>query len=149
FHQESDGHFTDVSAGSGLDVNGHSMGVAIADVNNDGFPDVLLTQYGGIRLFLNNGNGTFKDVTREAGLEDLLWGTSAAFLDYDRDGLLDLVVVHYVDYDPSRSCTAQGGRRDYCGPQVFQGTVTKLYHNRGPGGGAAVRFEDATLKAGL
>jgi hypothetical protein len=149
FHQGADGRFTDVSTGSGLDIAGYNMGVAVGDVNNDGFPDVLVTQYGGIKLFLNNGNGTFQDVTRAAGLEDLLWGTSAAFLDYDRDGLLDLVVVHYVDYDPSRHCTSQGGRRDFCSPQGFLGSVTKLYHNRGPDTGAAVRFEDVTLAAGL
>src|SRR5262245_28894739 len=84
FHQEKDGTFKDVSEGSGLDVVGEGMGVAIGDVNNDGLPDVLLTERGRIRLFLNLGNGKFKDVTQEAGLENPLWGTSAAFFDYDR-----------------------------------------------------------------
>jgi hypothetical protein len=151
FHQGRDGRFTDVSAGSGLDVAGYGMGVAIGDVNNDGRPDVLLTEYGGVRLFLNNGNGTFTDVTREAGLDRLLWGTSASFVDYDRDGWLDLVVVNYVDYEPSRSCGDPGGSRDYCGPHMFPGTVTKLYRNLGaaPGKAGAVRFEDVTLNAGL
>src|SRR3984893_13861041 len=95
-----DGRFKDVSAGTGLDVARYNMGVAIGDVNNDGFPDVLVTQYGGIKLFLNNGNGTFTDVTQEAGLSNPLWATSAAFVDYDRDGWLDLVVVNYLLYDP-------------------------------------------------
>src|SRR5947208_11911400 len=97
YRQLPGGKFTDVSAGSGLDVAGYGMGVAVGDVNNDGLPDVLLTEYGGVRLFLNNGNGTFTDVTKEAGLDRLLWGTSASFVDYDRDGWLDLVVVNYVD----------------------------------------------------
>ena len=152
FHQEKDGHFRDVSAGSGLDFAGHCMGVAVGDINNDGWPDVLVTQYGGSRLFLNNGDGTFADISREAGLEDLLWGTSASFVDYDRDGWLDLVVVHYVDYGPGRPCTDFAGRTDYCPPQVFAGTVTSLYHNAGRlplGDKARVRLQDVTLASGL
>jgi hypothetical protein len=152
FHQGPDGRFTDVSKGSGLDIAGYGMGVAVGDVNNDGRPDVLVTQYGGARLFLNQGDGTFREVTREAGLDNLLWSTSAAFVDYDRDGWLDLVVVNYVDYDPARPCATAGGQRDFCAPNQFVGTVTKLYHNlgRGTGGQACgVRFEDVTLKSGL
>jgi hypothetical protein len=148
FHQEADGTFRDVSAGSGLDVAGYGMGVAVADVNNDGRPDVLLTEYGATRLFLNEGGGRFREVTREAGLDNPLWATSAAFFDYDRDGWLDLVVVNYVDYDPSVPCTPRGGLHDFCGPNAFRGTVARLYHNLGPGPGG-VRFEDVTLKAGL
>jgi enediyne biosynthesis protein E4 len=136
FRQGADGRFLDVSAGSGLDFPGHCMGVAIGDVNNDGWPDVLITQYRGVKLFLNNGNGTFTDVTREAGLENPLWGTSAAFVDYDRDGWLDLVVVNYLDYDPAARCAAAGGQPDYCHPSDFRGTVTKLYHNLGEKRGA-------------
>jgi hypothetical protein len=147
-HQEKDGRFRDVSAGSGLDIAGYGMGVAVGDINNDGWPDLLVTQYGGSRLFLNNGNGTFTDITRQAGLDLVLWGTSASFLDYDRDGWLDLVIVHYLDYYPDRPCTDVGGRREYCPPQAFPGTVTKLYHNRGEKKGG-VRFEDVTLKSGL
>jgi hypothetical protein len=152
FRQGADGRFTDVSAGSGLDVAGHGMGVAVGDVNNDGFPDVLVTQYGGPRLFLNNGNGTFTDVTRQAGITDLFWGTSACFVDYDRDGWLDFVVANYVDYDPSRPCFDERGQREYCHPKTFPGTVTTLYRNLGRVPGAApgaVRFEDVTAKAGL
>src|SRR5207244_4592712 len=99
YHQEADGRFKDVSAGSGLDVAGYGMGVAIGDVNNDGLPDLFLTQYGGNRLFLNKGNGKFVEVTAAAGLQSPLWGTAACFFDYNRDGWLDLVVVNYVDYD--------------------------------------------------
>jgi hypothetical protein len=147
FHQEADHTFRDVSAGSGLDVAGHWMGVAVGDVNNDGRPDVYVSGYGGGRLFRNNGDGTFTDVTKEAGLDDPLWGTAAAFVDFDRDGWLDLVVVHYVDYDPSAACADAGGRRDYCHPRRFAGTVTRLYRNLG--GKDAIRFEDVTVKVGL
>src|SRR5438876_350488 len=131
FRQGPDGRFTDVSAGSGLDIAGYGMGVAVGDVNNDGWPDVLVTEYGRARLFLNNANGTFTEVTKEAGLDSPLWGTSACFFDYDRDGWLDLVVVNYVTYDPSRWCSAADSRRDFCGPEGFHGTVAKLYRNLG------------------
>src|SRR5262249_8166546 len=111
FRQTPDGRFADISRGSGLDVAGYGMGVAVGDVNNDGRPDVLITEYRGLRLFLNEGGGHFREVTRESGLDSPLWGTSASFLDYDRDGWLDLVVVNYVDYDPALSCADPGGRR--------------------------------------
>jgi hypothetical protein len=127
------------------------MGVAIGDVNNDGWPDVLVTEYGGIHLFLNNGTGTFTDVTAAAGLQNLLWSTSACFVDYDRDGWLDLVVVNYVDYDRAKPA-GMGGKPDYPSPRNFTGTVTKLYRNLGRdsgGGPGAVRFEDVTWKSGL
>jgi hypothetical protein len=151
FRQGPVGRFTDVSAGSGLDIAGYNMGVAIGDVNNDGRPDVLVTQYGGIKLFVNNGNGTFTDVTRAAGLAHPYWGTSAGFFDYDRDGWLDLVVVNYVNYNPSRECLNLG-RLDYCPPQEFVGTSSRLYRNLGRGAGAAkpaIRFEDVTDRSGI
>lgn len=155
FHQEKDGRFTDVSAGSGLDIAGFGMGVAVGDVNNDGFADVLLTQYGDSRLFLNNGNGTFTDITREAGLDLVLWATSASFVDYDRDGWLDLVVVNYLDYGTGRTCTDFGGKREFCPPTAFTSTVTKVYHNRGRSASGdktakhGVRFEDVSLSSGI
>jgi len=169
FRQGPDGRFTDVSAGSGLNVAGYGMGVAIGDVNNDGWPDVLITEYGRLRLFLNRGNGTFMDVTKEAGLDSPLWGTSASFLDYDRDGWLDLVVVNYVTYDAARWCSGSDSQRDFCGPEGFQGMVTKLYRNRGGRGRLEVKetrregeqravspaslevphFQDVTLASGL
>jgi hypothetical protein len=147
FRQLPDGHFQDVSAGSGLDIDGYNMGVAIGDVNNDGLPDVLVTQYGGVRLFLNLGKGRFRDVTKEARLDNPAWGASAAFFDYDRDGWLDLVVVNYVDYDPSLSCTYQG-RRDFCAPKNYRGRIARLYHNCG-GRGGCVCFEEVTDQSGL
>jgi hypothetical protein len=151
FRQLPGGRFEDVSAGSGLDVAGYNMGVAVGDVNNDGLPDVLITQFRGVRLFLNKGGGKFTDVTREAGLHNPAWGTSAAFLDYDRDGWLDLVVVNYVDYDPTWPCTTSNGMPEYCPPRMFPGRVTQLFHNRGlPRGERGVpRFEDVTVASGL
>ena len=147
YRQRPDGTFQDVSKGSGLDIAGWNMGVAVGDVNNDGRPDVLVTQYGGVKLFLNNGDGTFTDVTEEAGLKNPFWATSAAFFDYDRDGRLDLVVVNYLDYDPSWPCVTQNGARDYCSPDGLPGTVTRLFHNVGAGG--RPRFEDVTVASGL
>jgi hypothetical protein len=152
YRQGSDGRFVDVSAGSGLDVAGYGMGVAVGDVNNDGRPDLLLTEYGRVRLFLNNGDGRFSDVTRDAGLDSLHWGSSACFFDYDRDGWLDLVVANYISYAPARPCTDATGTRDFCGPTSFPGTVTNLYRNRSGRQGIAaetVRFEDVTWKSGL
>jgi hypothetical protein len=150
FQQQRDGTFRDVSAGSGLDVAGYGMGVAVADVNNDGRPDVLLTEYGTTRLFLNQGGGRFVEITREAGLDNPLWATSAAFFDFDRDGWLDLIVVNYVDYDPSITCAGAGGKLDFCGPTTFKGTAPRLFRNLGPQPGKpGVRFEDVTVKAGL
>jgi hypothetical protein len=144
FRQTETGRFVDVSAGSGLDIAGYCTGVAVADVNNDGRPDVLVTQYGGLRLFLNNGNGTFRDVTEAFGLDSVLWGTSAAFLDYDRDGWLDLVVANYVAYDPAVLCYDSVGKRDYCHPRQFPVSGVRLYRNL-----HGRRFEDVTVKAGL
>ncbi|HWG44650.1 MAG TPA: CRTAC1 family protein [Gemmataceae bacterium] len=155
YRQLPSGTFQDVTAGSGLDVAGHNRGVAIADVNNDGRPDVLLTQYGGIKLFLNLGDGRFEDISAECGLINPLWGMSAAFLDYDRDGWLDLVVVNYLDYDRKHVCRSPGGQRDYCGPNTFPGTCSKLFHNRGSSQAtdgkpaARVRFEDVSFTSGL
>ncbi len=168
YQQISDGRFQDVSTGSGLDIAGYNMGVAIGDVNNDGRPDVVVTQYSGVKLFLNQGNGRFQDVTDEAGLHNPSWGASAAFLDFDRDGWLDLVVVNYVDYDPSVPCTGLSGIPDYCPPRTFPGSVPRLFRNLGarrtgegnppvgkdqgvntPRSSAPVRFEDVTAASGL
>jgi hypothetical protein len=149
FRQKDDGTFEDISAGSGLDVTGHGMGVAIGDVNNDGLPDVVITEYRGLRLFLNNGNRTFTEVTRQAGLDTVHWATAVSFVDYDRDGWLDLVVVHYVDFDPSVRCTGFSGRPDFCGPKKFSGTVTRLFRNLGKQACGPVAFRDVTVTSRL
>src|SRR6266540_5104856 len=159
YRQEAGGRLSDVSAGSGLDVEGRGMGVAAGDVNNDGRPDLCLTEYGRARLFLNRGGGRFAEAGREAGIDNPAWGTSASFLDYDRDGWLDLVIANYVVYSPTRPCSDQGGKRDYCGPAPFPGTVARLFRNRsrepaagrGEAGPPAPRvaFEDVTVASGL
>jgi hypothetical protein len=147
FRQETDGRFTDVSKGSGLDVTGRGMGVAVGDVDNDGWSDLVLTEFNAVRLFRNEGNGTFREVSG-AGLDNPFWAVSASFLDYDRDGWLDLVVANYLPYDPTRVCLDESGQEDFCGPSTFpRGTVSKLFHNRGTEPGA--RFEDVTVHSGM
>jgi hypothetical protein len=150
FHQRKDGTFEDVSAGSGLDIAGHGMGVAVGDMDNDGWVDVYVSQYGGGLLFRNRGDGRFEDVTRSAGVELLSWGTSCAFFDYDRDGWLDLIVINYVDYDPSRGCRPANGKPDYCHPLTFSGSDARLFRNRGRDKqGRWLGFEDVTVSAGV
>ena len=109
------------------------MGVAVGDINNDGYPDVYITNYGPDALYRNNGDGTFTDITKQAGISNPLWGCSAIFFDYNLDGFLDLYVTNYVDYDPENVCIDEGGRRDYCGPGGFSGVPDLLYHNNGDG----------------
>ena len=147
YHNNHDGTFTDVTAKAGLAVEMYGMGVAVGDYDNDGYDDIFITTLGQSHLFHNNGNGTFTDVTKKAGL----WGpsefsTSAAWVDYDRDGKLDLVVANYVQWSPETDlyCTLDGKTKSYCTPESYKGTSLRLWHNRGDG-----TFEDATQKAGL
>jgi len=154
FRQTAPGKFQDVTEGSGLGVPGLSHGVAVGDVNNDGKPDILLTQFDGVKLFLNLGGGKFRDATAESGLVNLSWGMSAAFLDYDRDGWLDLVIVNYLDFDPSRECWSLTGVRDYCGPRMFSPVTSKLFRNLGPTGAkdatlVPVKFKDVSFDSGV
>ena len=149
FHQEAGGRFRNVSAGSGLDVAGRGMGAFAGDVNNDGLPDLVVTEYGAVRLFQNLGGGKFREVTREAGLDNPRWAAPASFLDYDRDGWLDLVVGNYVDYDPTRDCRDLHGQQDFCAPKGFGDTSSRLWRNTTGTPGATPRFEDHTEPSGL
>lgn len=149
YHNNGDGTFTDVTAKSGIKLTeGFYIGVAVADFDNDGFPDIYMTGYGRSVLFHNNGNGTFTDVTESAGVANHgRWATAAAWFDYDHDGRLDLLVTNYIDYDWEHDpyCgVREPGYRVYCDPFHFHGTSMRLYHNNGDG-----TFTDFTEKAGL
>ncbi len=149
FHQEENGTFKNVSADSGLDVSGRGMGVIAGDVNNDGRADVVVTEYGATRLFQNLGGGKFREVTRAAGLDNPRWAGPASFLDYDRDGWLDLVVGNYVDYDPTQVCHDVQGEQDFCAPQAFAATATRLWRNTTAQAGGEPRFADRSEASGL
>ena len=147
YHNNHDDTFTDVTQKAGLAISMFGMGVAVGDYDNDGNDDLFITALGQSRLFHNNGNGTFTDVTKSAGL----WGpnelsTSAAWVDYDRDGKLDLVVANYVQWSPETDiyCTLDGAHKSYCTPESYKGASARIWHNLGNG-----KFEDATAKAGL
>jgi hypothetical protein len=147
YHNNHDGTFTDVTHKAGLDVELFGMGVAVGDYDNDGFDDLFITTLGQSRLFHNNGDGTFTDVTQKAGLMGPKeFSTSAAWIDYDKDGKLDLVVANYVQWslEGDLYCTLDGKSKSYCTPESYKGTSVRLWHNRGDG-----TFEDATKKAGL
>ncbi len=146
YHNNHNGTFTDVTAGSGLDVDIYGMGVAVADYDNDGREDVYITALEGDRLFHNEGNGKFRDVTRQSGIVNARFATSAAWFDYDRDGKADLFVANYVQWTEKGDlwCSLDGATKSYCTPQTYKGYSSKLYHNLGNG-----RFEDVSEKAGL
>ena len=138
--------FTDVTEKSSIRATGYGMGAATGDINNDGRPDLYVTNLGSNQMYLNKGDGTFEDVTRSSGVDDARWSTSASFLDYDRDGWLDLMIVNYADFTTTNSpnCYAPTSARDYCTPRVFRAPGNRLFHNRGNG-----TFEDVTIAAGV
>ena len=141
------GQFTDVTAAAGLEHSNYGMGVATADFDNDGHPDLLITGFGGNRLYRHTGHASFVDVTDRSPAVALpnLWSTSASFFDYDRDGWQDLVILNYIDYQFStnKRCQVPSGELDYCTPRVYRALPSHLFHNeRG-------KFVDVTAKAGL
>jgi hypothetical protein len=137
--------FTDVTETSGIDIRSYGMGVVAGDFDNDGFVDIYRTGLSGSVLLRNNGNGTFSDVTeRSATGNPGGWGVSAAFVDYDRDGWLDLYVGNYLVYsiDADLDCQDMTGLGDYCPPNSYRAQPDRLYRNLGNG-----RFADVTARA--
>jgi tetratricopeptide (TPR) repeat protein len=148
FRNNRDGTFTDVTDQAGVAGRGYSMGVAVADFDNDGWPDLFVT---GVReniLYHNRGDGTFEDITEKAGLKgDGTWSVAAGWFDYDNDGRLDLFVVHYVQWDPAKEvfCGDKAIHyRAYCHPEFYAPLANALYHNRGDG-----TFEDVSASSGI
>ena len=147
YRNNRNGTFSDVTERAGLAVEMYGMGVAVADYNNDGFPDILITAVGQNRLFQNTGKGRFVDVTEKAGLGGRSgFSTSALWFDFDRDGLLDLLVCNYVKWSPQHDvfCSVDGKRKSYCTPEAYHGDTCWLFRNRGNG-----TFEDVTAKSGI
>jgi hypothetical protein len=146
FRNNRNGTFTDVTRAAGLDVELYALGVAVGDYDNDGDEDLFVTAVGQSRLFRND-KGVFTDVTKEAGLAGPNeFSTSAAWVDFDRDGKLDLAVANYVQWTPQTDlfCTLDGTNKSYCTPESYKGASPRLWRNRGNG-----TFEDVTSKAGL
>ena len=147
FRNNGNGTFTDVTTEAGINTRGlFGMGAAAGDYDNDGDPDLFVTGYPRSMLLRNNGDGTFIDVTASAQVENSRhWASSAGFFDYDRDGLLDLLVCNYLTYDveQNRPCYG-GGLRTYCHPNTFEGDFSVLYHNNGDG-----TFSDVSARSGI
>jgi len=152
FRSRGNGTFEDVTARAGVGASGWGQGACTGDYDNDGHEDLYVTYYGQNRLYHNRGDGTFEDVTARAGLLDkrTRWGTGCAFLDYDRDGRLDLLAANYIDLDLARAPTPDSGLCRYkgvkvaCGPPGLTGGKNVLFHNRGDG-----TFEDVSDKSGI
>jgi enediyne biosynthesis protein E4 len=153
FHNNHDGTFTDVTAQAGLTSTGWGQGVCVGDYDNDGFDDLFVTAYGKNRLFHNQGNGTFREVAEQAGVAGTgkEWGTGCAFLDYDRDGRLDLLVANYVHFDlattPAPGANAGcmwKGAAVMCGPRGLPSAPNLLFHNDGNG-----HFTDVSKSSGI
>ncbi|MGB2622919.1 MAG: CRTAC1 family protein [Candidatus Acidiferrum sp.] len=152
FKNNRDGTFTDVTEKAGLVHSGWGQGVCVGDYDNDGFDDLFITYFGKNVLYRNNGNGTFTDVTEKARVatNGKRWNTGCAFVDYDRDGHLDLFVANYIDMDLATAPLPESGPCEYkgilvaCGPPGLLGGKNILFHNNGDG-----TFSDVSERAGL
>jgi hypothetical protein len=152
FKNNRDGTFTDITAGSGITRSGWGQGCCVGDYDNDGLDDLFVSYYGQPSLYKNHGNGKFTDVTAKAGLTQTRqrWNSGCAFLDYDKDGHLDLFVANYIDFDiktaplPEAAGCAYKGMQVACGPPGLDGGKNILYHNNGDG-----TFTDVSTKAGI
>ena len=151
FRNNGDGTFTDVTESAGLAGHGFNIGVSVADYDNDGFEDLFITGVHRNTLYHNNGDATFTDITEHAGLAHTdptygpLWAVGAAWLDFDRDGLLDLFVVNYVRWDPkTEPICEKGGLPDFCYPQSYAGSPNSLFHNNGDR-----TFTDVSTSSGI
>jgi hypothetical protein len=144
FQQGSDGTFRDVTDAAGIGNEGFGMGVAVGDMDNDGDPDVYVTNFGPDALYRNNGDGTFTDVSQAAGIRNPAWSSSALFFDYDLDGDLDIYVANYLAWDRHVPCSDRAGKPDYCGPKVYAGIADVLYRNNGDG-----TFSDVSVSSGI
>jgi hypothetical protein len=146
YHNNRNGTFSDVTRGSGLDIEMYGFGVAVADYDNDGRPDIYITALEGDRLFHNEGGCHFRDVTAASGIRNVNFGTSAAWFDYDKDGKADLIVANYATWSQNADqwCSLDGSSKSYCTPESYRGASSRLYRNLGNG-----KFEDVTEKAGL
>jgi hypothetical protein len=156
YKNNRDGTFTDITLKAGLCRTGWGQGVCIGDYDNDGYDDLFVTYWGDCALFHNNGNGTFSNVGEKAGVTTRRsngkprWNTGCAFVDYDRDGRLDLFVSNYIEFDPKTAPLPESGPCLYrglmvaCGPPGLEGAHNILFHNNGDG-----TFTDASEKAGI
>jgi enediyne biosynthesis protein E4 len=155
YRNNGDGTFTDVTREAGLAYSGWGQGACVADFDNDGYDDLFVTYYGKNRLYHNNGNGTFTEMAERAGVAgtDGRWNSGCAFLDYDRDGKVDLFVANYVDLGPNFSNVPKPGSGEFCqykgipiacGPRGLPAAVNYLYHNNGDG-----TFSDVSARAGI
>ncbi len=151
YRNKHDGTFEDVTDKAGLRQSGWGQGACVGDIDNDGYDDLYVTYWGQNRLFRNRGNGTFEDITERAGLKTARrWGAGCAFLDYNRDGHLDLFAANYIDMDLASTPVPDSGLCRYkgiavaCGPPGLKGGKNALYRNKGDG-----TFEDVSVKSGI
>jgi enediyne biosynthesis protein E4 len=142
YRNDGNGHFTDVTAESGIDPDMYGIAVTAADYDNDGYEDLLVTGYGKVVLYHNNGNGTFTDVTAKAGIKVNGWAISSTWLDYDKDGCVDLFIGRYVKFDPTYR--AYYAADNYPGPLDYAGETNMLFHNNCNG-----TFTDVSQKSGI